>query len=269
MRTLSVRLLAALVMAAATAAPAQSIISEGGSSAHMALLAGGPGPAGTRHAGLEIVLDAGWKTYWRSPGSAGVPPRFDWSGSRNLRRVEVLWPRPVLFESFGLRTVGYEGRVVLPFRIVPDDPEKPVALALTARIGVCNRICIVETAHLSLRLPPGAGEGNPGVAAALARVPATGAEVGVVAFSCRFEGTGAARRLIATLTFADPPRAPVVLLEAPGGAWFGPVETEGRGSQLDVRARLETGGAPWIARDAIRMTVLGAGGYAADIRGCG
>ena len=35
-------------------------------------------------AGVEIKLKAGWKTYWRYPGDAGVPPRFDWSGSENL-----------------------------------------------------------------------------------------------------------------------------------------------------------------------------------------
>src|SRR6185295_19860556 len=30
-------------------------------------------------AGVEIKLQPGWKTYWRYPGDAGVPPRFDWS----------------------------------------------------------------------------------------------------------------------------------------------------------------------------------------------
>src|SRR5215831_19456743 len=35
-------------------------------------------------AGVEIALDEGWKTYWRMPGDAGVPPNFDWSGSSNV-----------------------------------------------------------------------------------------------------------------------------------------------------------------------------------------
>ena len=25
--------------------------------------------------GLEFMLDPGWKTYWRSPGDAGLPPQ--------------------------------------------------------------------------------------------------------------------------------------------------------------------------------------------------
>src|SRR5436309_13604570 len=40
-------------------------------------------------AGVEITLGEGWKTYWRMPGDAGVPPSFDWSGSTNVASVEV------------------------------------------------------------------------------------------------------------------------------------------------------------------------------------
>ena len=40
-------------------------------------------------AGLEIELDEGWKTYWRTPGD-GLPPSVDWTKSRNLG--QALWP---------------------------------------------------------------------------------------------------------------------------------------------------------------------------------
>ena len=39
-------------------------------------------------AGIEIRLAPGWKTYWRYPGDSGVPPRFDFSGSRNVKSVD-------------------------------------------------------------------------------------------------------------------------------------------------------------------------------------
>jgi suppressor for copper-sensitivity B len=39
-------------------------------------------------AGLHILLGEGWKTYWRSPGDAGMPPRMDWSGSTNVASVD-------------------------------------------------------------------------------------------------------------------------------------------------------------------------------------
>ena len=35
--------------------------------------------------GLQIKLAPGWKTYWRTPGDAGIPPHFDWVGSENLQ----------------------------------------------------------------------------------------------------------------------------------------------------------------------------------------
>ena len=50
---------------------------------------GGPGSG---RPGIEIRLDPHFKTYWRTPGDIGLPPSFDWSGSENVRSVEVRWP---------------------------------------------------------------------------------------------------------------------------------------------------------------------------------
>lgn len=50
------------------------------------LLPGWETADGHRVAALKLVLEPGWKTYWRSPGDAGVPPVFDWSGSEILAR---------------------------------------------------------------------------------------------------------------------------------------------------------------------------------------
>ena len=36
----------------------------------------------------------GWHTYWRYPGDSGVPPQFNFAGSRNVKHVDVLWPAP-------------------------------------------------------------------------------------------------------------------------------------------------------------------------------
>src|ERR1700710_1002088 len=44
--------------------------------------------------GIAFQLQPGWKTYWRSPGDSGVPPRFDFSKSENIEAVTVLWPGP-------------------------------------------------------------------------------------------------------------------------------------------------------------------------------
>ena len=49
---------------------------------------------GTHMAALKIQLQPGWKTYWRAPGDGGIPPQFDWSGSKNIKGVQFHWPRP-------------------------------------------------------------------------------------------------------------------------------------------------------------------------------
>src|SRR5215475_15375863 len=49
--------------------------------------------------GVAFQLQPGWKTYWRTPGDSGVPPRFDFSKSDNVEAVTVLWPAPLMFDD--------------------------------------------------------------------------------------------------------------------------------------------------------------------------
>ena len=41
---------------------------------------------------LDIDLKPGWKTYWRDPGDAGVPPQLDVSASTNVAGAELRFP---------------------------------------------------------------------------------------------------------------------------------------------------------------------------------
>ena len=43
---------------------------------------------------LDIDLKPGWKTYWRDPGDAGVPPLLDVSASTNIAAAEFDFPAP-------------------------------------------------------------------------------------------------------------------------------------------------------------------------------
>jgi DsbC/DsbD-like thiol-disulfide interchange protein len=97
--------------------------------------------------GIAIQLDPGWKTYWRTSGDSGVPPRFDFSKSDNVEAVTVLWPAPMKFDDgAGGISLGYHDQVVLPLRIVPKSNDKPVTLRATVNYAVCEKLCIpVET----------------------------------------------------------------------------------------------------------------------------
>jgi DsbC/DsbD-like thiol-disulfide interchange protein len=135
------------------------------------LVAGGADGT-ARLAAIEIVLDPGFKTYWRSPGESGLPPAFDWAGSENLSAAEVLWPAPHRFEDAGGVAYGYKDGVLLPVRVSPNDSAKPLRLALKLDYGVCKDICIPAQASLALALRPGeAAPPSAPIAAALARVP--------------------------------------------------------------------------------------------------
>src|SRR5262249_56112198 len=58
-------------------------------------------------AGIEIRLKNGWHTYWRYPGDAGVPPRFDFAGSQNVKSIEALCPPPQRIPAPALLTPRY------------------------------------------------------------------------------------------------------------------------------------------------------------------
>src|SRR3569832_376374 len=79
--------------------------------------------------GIAFQLQHGWKTYWRTPGDSGVPPRFDFSKSENIEAVTVMWPAPLKFDDgAGGLSIDYHDNIVLPLRIVAKNADKPVTL---------------------------------------------------------------------------------------------------------------------------------------------
>lgn len=99
-------------------------------------------------AGVHLKLDEGWKTYWRYPGDAGLPPNFDWSKSKNLKQARVLWPAPVRLRDSAGTSYGYKQEVVFPVMVEPVDRTKPVELHLKLDYAVCADICIPAEADL-------------------------------------------------------------------------------------------------------------------------
>ena len=115
-------------------------------------------------AGVEIVLQPGWKTYWRFPGEAGgVPPDFDWSKSKNVADAKVVFPAPKRLTDETGDSIGYKDGVVLPVIVTPEDTSKPVELALDFAFGVCRDICIPAEASMALDVPLSAPPGVPEV----------------------------------------------------------------------------------------------------------
>jgi DsbC/DsbD-like thiol-disulfide interchange protein len=122
--------------------------------------------------GVAVQLDPGWKTYWRTPGDSGVPPRFDFSKSDNVEAVTVLWPAPTKFDDGGGGfSLGYHDQVVLPLRIVPKVNDKPVTLRANINYAVCEKICIPVEASTELTFASVASTEDSVLFAALDTVP--------------------------------------------------------------------------------------------------
>jgi DsbC/DsbD-like thiol-disulfide interchange protein len=108
--------------------------------AHSSLrLLAGSRTGAVRLGGIEIQLQPGWKTYWRTPGDSGVPPRFDFSKSVNVESVTPLYPSPKKFDDgAGGMSYGYIKHVIFPLRIVPKNPNEPVQLRASVSYAVCE-----------------------------------------------------------------------------------------------------------------------------------
>jgi DsbC/DsbD-like thiol-disulfide interchange protein len=194
--------------------------------------------AGARLAGLEVVLDDGWKTYWRMPGDAGVPPQLDWMGSVNAGHIKVLYPAPRRMAEAGGEVIGYKQAVLLPIEVTPQDPTRPVALKLALEFGICREICIPATATFDLVLPPaGKTDRKDAIAVAIERVPRPHdrqrpTDPKLVQVSLGDGATGA--KLIVNAAFGAG-KGGDVFIEAPAGLYLPMLRKEAQGADGTVR----------------------------------
>lgn len=256
--------LAALALAAPVAARAPDDM------VRVSVLPGWRNADGTRMAALRFELADGWKTYWRAPGEAGIPPHFDWRGSRNLGAVEILWPTPQQTTTNGMRTIGYAKDFVLPVLLTPERADRPITLSAELDIGICNDICVPVDTQVSLDLPLGAGSRDPRIAAALAARPYTAAEAGVGRVVCSVEPLAEGLRLVAEIEMKQMGAQEMVVIEtANPDLWIAQAETTRRGDRLRAKTQVHhmEGRGFVLDRSALRLTVLSTGD-AVDIQGC-
>ncbi len=94
-------------------------------------------------AAVQIGLAEGWKTYWRTTGdAAGAPPYFDFKGSVNVAKADVLYPAPHRFKTPDGDSIGYKKNVTFPIRLTAKDAARPMTVKLKFFYGVCAEICI-------------------------------------------------------------------------------------------------------------------------------
>jgi DsbC/DsbD-like thiol-disulfide interchange protein len=220
------------------------------SAARLIAAARASAPGSALRAGIEIRLKPGWHTYWRYPGDAGAPPRFDFAGSQNVKAVEVLWPAPRRLPEAGLDAIGYDRDVILPLRVTPQEEGKPVRLQIKLGYAICEKLCVPAEGKAELALARASSAPtaqDAALAAAEARVPrkiALGAGAALAVASVRRDDGGDRPHILVDV--AVPAGAAVDLFaEGPTPDWALPLPAAVDGAPAGLqRFMLELDGAP-------------------------
>ncbi|WP_297774118.1 protein-disulfide reductase DsbD domain-containing protein [uncultured Roseovarius sp.] len=225
---------------------------------------------GSHMAAIKFVLTDGWKTYWRAPGEAGIPPRFDWSASANLERVEIEWPTPQQTMTNGMRTIGYANDLVLPVRLTPEREGRPITLGADMEIGVCSDICVPVSLSVTQQLGVEHQKPDPQIAGALAARPYSQEEAGVGRVACDVSPVEGGLRLVAEVDVPAMGTNEFVVVETNDPSlWVAQAKSRRDGRRLHAETEIfhVEGHGFILKRDDVRLTILSSGD-AVDIQGC-
>ncbi|UEM02928.1 thioredoxin family protein [Skermanella rosea] len=204
--------------------------------------------------GLHLKMKPGWKTYWRSPGDAGLPPQLAWDGSANLAGTDMRWPAPHRFTLFGIETFGYDGEVVFPIAARPAEPGRPLDLRASVDLLVCSDICVPQRLDLTLAIPEGpassAGADANLIARFASRVPGDGAASGLSIESVR----AADKSLRVVATAREPFVDPDLFVEAGAAAAFGAPKIDFADGDRRITITLPVTGEP-VALEGMPVTL--------------
>ncbi|MCP1166990.1 protein-disulfide reductase DsbD domain-containing protein [Limimaricola litoreus] len=259
--------LAPIALSLVLAAPVAGVAGSVDDIVRLDMLPGWRAADGTQMAGFRISLAPGWKTYWRAPGEAGIPPQVNWSGSTNLASAQMHWPVPEIFELGGFETYGYSEQVVLPVEIAPRRPGEAVRISGQLEIGVCHDVCVPVMLDFGVDLPQEQRR-DPSLALALADRAKSPDEAGLGPARCAVVPTAEGLSLTATLPATAGAQAVVVETGDPS-LWASPVETRREGGALVASTRIShvAGGAVALDRSSLVLTMIG-GGEAVEFEGC-
>lgn len=194
-----------------------------------------PAEGGVLYAFVQIELEDGWKTYWRTPGDAGgLPPSLDWSKSTNVAAADVMFPAPQRFIDKSGTTIGYHNRLVLPVALTAQSPDQPMGLVVGLHYGICKDICVPIEAELELEVP--ANEASPisdEARQALDRVPRAQDKLRAgdpVLVTAKAVISGPTPKLAIEARFPEGDANANVYVEAPGGLYLPIPERTGTGT---------------------------------------
>ena len=178
--------------------------------------------------GLELEVASKWKTYWRTPGEAGLAPHVTLMDD-SVDGLDMRFPMPTRFELFGLQTYGYSGQVVFPVYV---DKRNFIngKISLKADFMVCKDVCIPYNSQYELDL--GEGAARPSVQAIklqsyLKQVPDTEGDAGaaLMVSDASVRGAPGKEQLVVKVSAATSLVKPELLPESTVPVKFGKPKT--------------------------------------------
>jgi len=224
---------------------------------------------GTQMAAIRVRLAPGWKTYWRAPGDGGIPPRFSWEGSKNLKAVQFHWPTPEVFTINGVRSIGYHDELILPMELTPASAsDEPIHARASVELGVCEEICLPMEVNLSADIFPGDAE-DAKIRASLSNQPVSARAIGIEGATCTVEQISDGLRITARVEMPDI-GSEIAVIELPDKTiWISQTDMGRQGAVMTATADMvPANAAPFLLnRSELRITVLG-DEKAVEILGC-
>lgn len=106
--------------------------------------------------GVEFEISNGWKIYGHDDSGIGLPPSFNFNGSKNYQNHKVLWPTPIKeSEQIGDEKIEYsvyKDKVIIPVEITPQDDDLTTEISVKIDYGLCNEVCIPASHSFSLNI---------------------------------------------------------------------------------------------------------------------
>ena len=218
-------LLSPLLTTPAIAASSPWYAVEGGA---VRLITTAPDSDGGIRGVLQIDLKSGWKTYWRDPGDAGVPPSIDVSASTNVGAATLDYPAPHRFDDGYSIWAGYKEPVSFPVTFAVPEPGKPSKIEADVFLGICETICIPVQTRFSI--DPGTADDPADVAAVDAAVAALPGpeqpDFGVTMLA------GNPDEVLVEAAYAGDPDTVDFFLAGSDGYYFGPPKKLDEGGRL-------------------------------------
>ena len=126
--------------------------------ARIRLIVAEPAPDATEiRAALQVELKPGWKTYWRDPGDAGVPPQINFEGSSNIASFSMAYPAPDRFDDGKSVWAGYQHPVSFPLTLKLTKAGALTRINASSFLGICDEICVPVQVNFALDVPVATG----------------------------------------------------------------------------------------------------------------